>query len=274
MQKDELKEYFNSYTGHDDWTSVLREREIFANYHQTRIRINYTYYNSPDLMHRIFNWYDRIDPNGTHFDYAVMDDGSQRHPITDCIIPKHWSVYRIDVDHGWNNEGARNCLMTATKNEWNVLIDSDQVITLNNLINLKNSISLKYLNPALVYMPGNIGYAMMRNSFLVNVKEFFKRGGYDQCFVGYQGNDYSFLKLYDKGYDWSDFFRFARLINDAVPADEKNRFEEIKKYHKLITELAEQGYGRLDPQDKQDFTWTDENKRKSMWKTLKYQQIQ
>lgn len=264
--------YFVNYTGIKNW-GKNKESQYFANIHQTRLRINYTYYNSPELTRRIFDWYSFIDPVGDHFDCTIIDDGSQKYPITDLECPKHWTVLRIDKDHGWNNEGARNCLMAHTTNRWNLLLDSDWLITKKNLTRIKRAISSRWLDKSIVYMPGNFGPACMRNSFLVSKSEFWRRGGYDQAFIGLHGNDYSFLKM-EYEYDFSDFFRLARLTFDVVDPKDKNRIEEVKKYHQLLIELEEQGYGYRDKSDKQDFTWTDEAKHQSMWKDLEYKVIQ
>ena len=118
--------YFDNYTGIKNHGKTLSG--WFSNVHETRIRLNYTYYNSPDIMGRIFDWYNKIDPDGRLWDYTVIDDGSQTIPITEINVPKHWTVLRIEKDHGWNNEGAKNCLMRDTTNNWNFLLDSDWVI--------------------------------------------------------------------------------------------------------------------------------------------------
>lgn len=261
------RKYFAEYTGIEQWGRALRPH--FSGVHETRVRINYTYYNSPSLMKRIFDWYDAIDPDGTHFDYSVIDDGSQITPITELDYPKYWSVLRIEEDHGWNNEGARNCLMRYTSNNWNLLMDSDWVITLKNLKRIKRAVNTRWLDRDIAYMPGNYGPACMRNSFMITKKEYWRRGGYDQAFIGYHGNDYSFLKMTHE-YDFSDFFRFARICFDVVDPKEKQRTERVKEYHQLLIDLEEKGFGYRDKTDKQDFTWTNQEEHKKMWKHLEF----
>ena len=74
------------------------------------LTVSYTYYNNKKLLKEVAEYYDKIKAY-EHFKFMVMDDGSQDKPISDMDIPAWWNVYRIDKDHGWNNEGARNCLI-------------------------------------------------------------------------------------------------------------------------------------------------------------------
>lgn len=179
-----------------DFVSVLNRRDQvtdeYSPVHETRIRINYTYYNSPDIFFQICDWYQSSNLDDC-FDFTVIDDGSQIHPITDLDVPDFWTVLRIDEDLGWNNEGARNCLMRHTTNRWNLVMDSDWVITKQNLFKIRRHIDDMPRDQ--VYLPSNFGANTIRNSYLVTREEFWRRGGYDQAFIGYHGNDYSFLRL-------------------------------------------------------------------------------
>ena len=62
-----------------------------------RIRINYTYYNNPDLLQKVIEYY---EPYADEFDFTVIDDGSQVHPLTRDMLPNHWIGYRIEEDLG------------------------------------------------------------------------------------------------------------------------------------------------------------------------------
>lgn len=265
----EANDYFDQYTGKKNHSQSLKG--WFDPIHETKLRINYTYYNSPEIMTRIFNWYNKIDPDGELFDYTVIDDGSQKTPIYDMDIPKHWRVLRIDKDHGWNNEGARNCLIKDSANLWNFMMDSDWVIPIRCLTTVMTN--LVFLDKEYMYYPGNFGPKVGRNSYLITKTEFMKRGGYDQAFVGYHGNDYSLLR-YNKPYNYGDFFWFHRLENDVVDPKEKDRLTEVKRFHKLMIELEDKGYGYRCPHDKQDFTWTDKEKHREMWVNLEYERLQ
>lgn len=262
-------QYFDEYTGIKNHSNRLKG--WFAPIHETKLRLNYTYYNSPEITQRIIDWYNKIDPGGELYDYSIIDDGSQDKPITDMDIPTWWTVWRIDKDHGWNNEGARNCLIKESRNEWNLMMDSDWVISARCLQSISNNIV--FLDSEFMYFPGNFGPKVGRNSYLVTRTEYLKRGGYDQAFIGYHGNDYSLLR-YNKPYNYSDFFWFHRLEQDVVDPDEKKRMEEVKRFHNLMIELEEKGYGYRCPHDKQDFTWTDHEKHKEMWVSLDYERLQ
>ena len=268
MAQNNEPDYFDSYTGIKNHSQSLSG--WYPAVHETRLRLNYTYYNSKEIMERIFNWYAKIDPDGRLFDYTVIDDGSQDIPITECDIPDWWTVLRIDEDLGWNNEGARNCLMRDTQNEWNLMMDSDWVITKRCLHRITRE--LVFLAKDTVYFPGNFGPKVGRNSYLCTKTEFWNRGGYDQCFIGYHGVDYSFLR-FNLGYDYSELFWFVRLVEDVVDPNDKNRMEQVKRFHRRMIELEEQGYGHRDKHDKQDFIWTDLDMKEKLWKNIEYKQL-
>lgn len=261
-------DYFKEYTGN---VNHGKGADRFDPIHNTRIRINYTYYNSPEVFQEIVDWYNYADPFGS-FDYTVIDDGSQKQPITDFIdIPARWRVLRIEDDLGWNNEGARNCLMRDTQNQWNLVLDSDWVITAHNLNAIRFQVA-RGLKPKAIYLPGNFGANSIRNSYLTTKDYFWEVGGYDQAFIGYHGVDYSFLRI-GNTYDRSDFFRFERIVDDVVSPQDKNRFEQVKRFHKRMIELEEQGYGKRNPEDKQDFVWNSKDEQMKFWQEIEYKVI-
>ena len=233
-----------------------------------RLRINYTYYNCPDIFQRIVDWYLGFDPLGELYDYTVIDDGSQRAPLSN--VPDHWTVLRIKEDHGWNNEGARNCLMQDTNNAWNLLLDCDWVVNEFNLDKITRTIEAELIDEDTVCMPKNYGGNTMRNSFLVHKHEFWRRGGYDQCFIGYHGVDYSFLRFGEK-YDMMGWFEFERIVDDVVPPDEKQRAAEIKKFHAHMDYLEDLDHGYRNREDKQDFVWTNKQAKEFYWKEIDYE---
>lgn len=261
-----MNDYWTEYTGN---ANHGRMADRFSPIHETRLRINYTYYNSPDIFYKICEWYDVVDASDS-FDFTIIDDGSQDVPITNLDIPDYWTVLVVTEDNGWNNEGARNCLMQHTNNRWNLVLDSDWVITRENLFKIRRNIS--YLPRDVLYLPGNFGATSIRNSYLITKEEFWNRGGYDQAFIGYHGNDYSFLRC-GLDYDNSDWFSLTRLVDDVIDPNEKNRFEQVKKFHRHMEELEKLGFGYRNPEDKQDFTWTDEEAHKRHWKDIKFKQV-
>ena len=260
-------DYFKDYTGNPDHGKTP---DVFDPVHNTRIRINYTYYNSPEVFQEIIDWYNEADPYHS-FDYTVIDDGSQSKPITDMNVPSRWRILRIEDDLGWNNEGARNCLMRDTSNQWNLLLDSDWIITSQCLNAIRFQIA-RGLNHRVVYLPGNFGSNTIRNSFLVTKDTFWNIGGYDQAFIGYHGVDYSFLRLKNT-YDRSDFFRFERIVDDVVSPEDKNRFEQVKRFHARMIELEEQGFGKRNPEDKQDFIWNSKEDQMKFWQDIEFKVI-
>ena len=69
-------------------------------------------------------------------------------------------------------------------------------------------------------------------------------------------------------------FWFIRTCDDVVDPNEKNRMEEVKRFHNLMIDLEEKGYGYRCPHDKQDFIWTDLDKKQEMWTHLEYDRLQ
>tara|TARA_R110000772_G_scaffold145543_1_gene255579 strand:- start:8821 stop:9546 length:726 start_codon:yes stop_codon:yes gene_type:complete len=238
----------------------------------SKLRLNYTYYNCPDIFQQIVEWYLGFDPNGDLFDYTVIDDGSHSRPLKAHHVPEHWNILRINIDYGWNNEGARNCLMKFTDNDWNLLLDCDWVVDEKNLKKLAHAADVEMLDEGVVYMPANYGPKTMRNSFLVHKDEFKKRGGYDQNFIGYHGVDYSFLR-FGLVYDHTGWFEFNRIVDDVVPPAEKERAEEIERFHKHMDNLARLGLGHRNKEDKQDFVWKDEETKMELWQDIEYEII-
>ena len=118
----------------------------------------------------------------------------------------------------------------------------------------------------------NFGSNTIRNSFLVTKDTFWNIGGYDQAFIGYHGVDYSFLRLKNT-YDRSDIFRFERIEDDVVSPDDKNRFEQVKRFHARMIELEEQGFGKRNPEDKQDFIWNSKEDQMKFWQDIEFKVI-
>ena len=91
--------------------------------------INYTYYNNPELLKEVVDYYEPFS-NDSNFSFTIIDDGSQDDPLTLDMIPDSWTALRVTEDHGWGNEICRNILMRTTPYRWNALMDLDYVICL------------------------------------------------------------------------------------------------------------------------------------------------
>ena len=63
------------------------------------------------------------------------------------------------------------------------------------------------------------------------------------------------------------------VVVDVVSPEEKDRMNEVMKFHNHMKDLESKGYGYRNPQDKQDFNWTDMKARKTHWKSIDYKRI-
>ena len=128
--------------------------------------------------------------------YTIIDDGSSKFPIETFLpkIPNEVSIYRINEDYPWNIPGARNLAALVSKTEWFVHLDCDLVFDHAALIQLKKLNLFK-----------NQFYSFGRNglkagkptagTLLLNKKEFWASGGYNEFFRGSYGYNDPYLKL-------------------------------------------------------------------------------
>ena len=96
---------------------------------EKKINLNYTYYDRPDLLAFVVDYYNNHNGSDT-FTFNIIDDGSPNHPITKDMVPEDWNVLRVTEDHGWGNEVSRNIMMRVNTARWCCLIDLDYVIDL------------------------------------------------------------------------------------------------------------------------------------------------
>lgn len=218
---------------------MLKTVSSFGTGMTEKIRINYTYYNNPDLLQKVIDYY---EPYADEFDFAVIDDGSQVHPLTRDMLPNHWIGYRIEEDLGWGNEVARNILMRRTHNIWNALLDLDIVIDLSEPGSLHffgattTSISgfVKYFHNYRVCklihqfpygartdyfdftkeMTGESGNFAI-NSFIVSKESWQETYGYDMAFAYTYGMDATLVANNQEA--MMPFGKLKKLCNQAVP---------------------------------------------------------
>lgn len=168
------------------------------------IRINYTYYNNYKLLEQVIRHYE--DYPTDRFKFSIIDDGSQREPLKDNILPDHWNVYRVEEDLGWGNEICRNILMRETDTEWNALMDLDYVIdyvpdieTLyDGFKNYKFCFQFE-LGRSVEYNDFRtvVQDSRMINSFIVSRSAWHKTYGYDMTFGYLYGYDHTFFDQLD-----------------------------------------------------------------------------
>ena len=214
-----------------------------------KIRINYTYYNNPELLQEVIEFY---EPYKDSFNFSIIDDGSQEHPLTKQMLPDYWAGYRIEEDLGWGNEVARNILMRHTPNVWNALLDLDIVIDLTDPRSLQFFAApdthipefVEYFNnlrdAKLTYqfpvggrtdyhdytkeITGNAGNFAI-NSFIVSHHSWNKSYGYDMAFAYTYGMDCTISgNMTEVGMPYG---RLKKLCNQAVPDPDRILNKEV-----------------------------------------------
>lgn len=245
-----------------------------------RIKINYTYYNNPELLQQVIDHY---EPYKAYFTFAVIDDGSQEHPLTKDMLPSYWKGYRITEDLGWGNEVARNILMRKTDSIWNALLDLDIVLDLSDPASLQflaptstdTSLFVKYydrlrLAKLIFQFPfgGRTAYDdytkvltgkdadFAINSFIVSSQAWQKTYGYDMVFAWTYGMDCTLIAQWEEVGMPNGALK--KIATQACPSDwrVKDNSTEIYDAFSTIRDLHTGG-GRLS----QNFVWRDERER-------------
>lgn len=171
-----------------------------------KINVIYTYYDNPELLSSVVEYYSAPSWSASGFVFTVIDDGSQKYPITRYMVPQDWNLLRVEEDHGWGNEMARNIAMRHTAYEWNILIDLDYLIEFSSsALSLITATRLYHDLRGELYcyqfergtrteyddhtkvldIPGGI------NSFLISKTAWMQTYGYDEAFGYTYGNDES-----------------------------------------------------------------------------------
>lgn len=243
------------------------------------IRINYTYYNNPELLEQIIKYY---EPYKNEFCFSIIDDGSQVHPLTKDMLPDYWTGYRIEQDLGWGNEVARNILMRRTSNIWNALLDLDIVIDLSDPSSLEffgasttNTLGFvrwfhNQRDARLIhqfpygartdyydYTKELKGYDAMFaiNSFIVSADHWRKTYGYDMCFAYTYGMDATLVAHSQEV--MMPVGKLKKLCNQAVPDESRIKNDDVYKEFLDLTEH----HWRNERMHQGSFVWTSENER-------------
>lgn len=241
---------------------------------EKNLTINYTYYNpkvflnlsnTNRLLRKIVHEY-----RNTHDCYfQIIDDGSPV-PINLKKIPSHWSVYRVNEDIGWNNEGARNVLMETSMTEWNFLIDMDYMLLNSDLKKLIDIIP--YLNKNKAYRISAAPHKQSINNILITKKVFNNIGGYDKAFLGMYGNDVTVLAklknpetIYDVRLKRTDY----NVIKDTHKSEKLLKFLDYVKgleRAQLVHLSHSNGFIRID--------WLNETIHEQYYKHFTWSRLQ
>lgn len=247
-----------------------------------KIRLNYTYYNNKKLLEKVVNIY---EPFRNWFDFTIIDDGSQINPLTRQDLPDYWKILRVEEDLGWGNEVCRNLLMRNTFNTWNILIDLDVILDLEDEMTVKLFKRVKntthfqdYFNntrmiPLLFQFPhgARVSYTdytqeldttkeenqFAINSFLVSREGWSKTYGYDMAFGHVYGSDCTILPSFRYQEFLMPFGKLKKIAEQASPRDFKPKDpEEYKDFFKRRAELTKSGYF-----DYKSLIWSNESAR-------------
>lgn len=215
------------------------------------ITINYTYYNNRSYFEDLISYY---TPFSKEFNFTVIDDGSQEHPLSRRWVPEWWRVLRITEDHGWGNEVARNILMKETNTDWNVLIDIDYRLTYSTLEHL--DYIMEDYDPNVIqeyqfekgrrhWSHPDEGNKYLLNQFLMSKQTFDKSYGYDMAFAWVWGNDISLFRqfpnnnttyLVNTELDWYTDFATERnrnIVSGDIVKGKKTLLKDIEELFEL-----------------------------------------
>jgi hypothetical protein len=162
----------------------------------------YAYYDNPDMLRRQLGEWMMYPPScAEQIEFIVVDDGSPHASamsvVTSAPVPMNLSVYRVQVDRPWGQDGARNIGMHECGTPWALMTDMDHLLACREVPSMLGAVDRAlrghYYMPMRVKTSGDL-YHPHPNSFLFNVEDFWKMGGYDEDFVGFYGSDGNFRK--------------------------------------------------------------------------------
>jgi len=222
------------------------------------MNINYTYYENYDLLEKIIKHYEPWKDDN-NFKFAIIDDGSQKQPLTRSVVPDWWKVYRVKEDLGWGNEICRNVLMRRTDRTWNALMDLDYVIDLNDklcydalTVNFQKYYSQMFrVKVIFQFMYGTrVSYEdytqttpfdpnrfISINSFIVSKDVFLSTHGYDTSFGYTYGYDFTLFRQIDRESRIPDS-KLIKIASQATkpgerpPPGDKSAFKEFNALRK------------------------------------------
>jgi len=157
------------------------------------------YYENPVMLaHHLHEWRAWSDRARKEIAVVIVDDGSPRNPAIDVLQGFNvlqLSLYRIDVNIPWNQDGARNLAMKEAKTDWVLMTDMDHLLLPSEADRLLDMPKQR----GYYYMPARRTIAGKQcephfNSYVMHRKDFWRIGGYDEDFAGFYGSDGNFRK--------------------------------------------------------------------------------
>jgi predicted glycosyltransferase involved in capsule biosynthesis len=162
-------------------------KRLFSN-EENLITLSLSYYNDGANLSGHIEEFKKYPKN---LKIQIIDDGSIEDPITDylSIIPKNVDIFRIEEDIPWNIPGSRNLSATVATTPWLLILDMDQIISLENM---KKILNLPLNNPYKYFSFNRkigSGTKFTAGTMLVSRKAWWSCGGYDEDLVGNYGHN-------------------------------------------------------------------------------------
>jgi len=163
-----------------------------------KITIITTFYNQNDFLKKVvLDWISWTDAVRDQFSFCILDDYSETiatEVLKDTDLSNlDLSIYRVTDDIPWNQHGATNLGIQECSTEYVMVIDMDTIVSENLAVELLKLANLNVENVAYRFnrmkKDGSV-YKIHPKVCLINKKEFWEVGGYDEDFCGnYGGND-------------------------------------------------------------------------------------
>jgi len=187
----------------------------------------------------------------------IIDDGSKDDPITNHLqkIPNNIEIFTIEEDILWNIPGARNLSATVATTPWILILDMDQVITIENIekilkLPLDDNYEFYSFNRRLGKTTKFTAGTMLVSRFL-----WWECGGYDEDFVGNYGHN-------------DPLFRFKMLHVGAKEQKMKNIWVKQKSADCALNRDGVQVNKLLLDKKTKDYSRIADNKLRFSWKKI------
>jgi len=197
------------------------------------------------------------------FEAIIVDDGSQKDPAINHFpddLPFPVSLYRINEDIPWNQNGARNLAMTNADG-WCLLTDMDHLLPVDQvstLIKMRKEYGSFY-RPLRKRAVDSLSYKQHPNTYVLHRDLYWQAGGFDEAYAGYYGTDSTFRKrLISTGQKVECDSLTLTLYGREVIADASttNYGRKGSEYHvSQNLELAERKKLCPDPIQPLNFSW-------------------
>ncbi len=200
------------------------------------ISIGLTYYNQPEMLRRqistLNSWLPKLR-QATRI--VIVDDGSRQFPADKVLAGQLASdflsvdLFWITQDKPWNQDGARNLVMSRVESDWTLITDLDHLIEPDQAMILHDLCPKRgvFYVPARRKVDGSYKKPHP-NSYFIHPKDYWMVGGYDEDFCGWYGSDSLFRRQLN-----------ARLAEKRLDCFSLTLVEENE-----IPDAKSSGYGR------------------------------